>query len=81
MDDDDYKSFFDYISYTQNGKLPHLKNPLQIKEKTLLEIDNASKSTWKWINMLLPSILIILFGVFRFRAERKRAEYLEEIYG
>ncbi len=33
----------DYISYTQNGKLPFLKTPLQIKETTLLEIDNASK--------------------------------------
>ena len=32
-----------YISYTQNGKLPHLKVPSQIKKTTLLQIDNASK--------------------------------------
>ena len=43
---------FDYISYTQNGKLPHLKKPLQIKEKTLLEIDNASKRNLEIVKTL-----------------------------
>ena len=34
---------FDYISYTQNGKMPHLKEPTQFKNTNLLEIDNATK--------------------------------------
>ena len=53
----------------------------EITTRPLQEIDNASKSTWKWINMLLPSILIIAFGVFRFRNENKRSDFLEELYG
>ncbi len=32
-----------YILFTQNGKLPHLSPPKQIKDKSFLEIDNASK--------------------------------------
>ena len=41
-----------YISYTQNGKLPHLKVPLQIKEKMLLEVDNASKRNLEIVKTL-----------------------------
>ena len=53
----------------------------EITTRPLQELDNGSKSTWKWINMLLPSILIIAFGIFRFRNENKRSEFLEELYG
>ena len=53
----------------------------EITTRPLQELDNASKSTWKWVNMLLPSILIIGFGIIRFRKENNRSSYLEELYG
>ena len=53
----------------------------EITTRPLNELDNSTKTTWKWMNMLLPSILIIGFGVLRFRKESKRSKYLEELYG
>ncbi len=42
----------EYVSFTQNGKTPHLKQPYQIKEKNFLEIDNASKRNLEIIRTL-----------------------------
>ena len=43
-------------------------------------LDDEAKSLWKWINILLPSILVMGFGFYRLRNEKKRTTYLEEIY-
>ncbi|MAR29537.1 MAG: hypothetical protein CMG24_01170 [Candidatus Marinimicrobia bacterium] len=53
----------------------------EITTRPLKELDNNTKSKWKWMNMLLPSIFIISFGILRFRKENKRSDYLEELYG
>ena len=39
-----------HISFTQNGKTPHLKIPQKIRENNFLEIDNASKRNLEIIN-------------------------------
>ena len=41
-----------YISYTQNGKLPHLKSPHLINKEMFLDIDNASKRNLEIIRTL-----------------------------
>ena len=41
-----------YISYTQNGKLPHLKPPHLINKEMFLDIDNASKRNLEIIRTL-----------------------------
>ncbi len=38
------------------------------------------KKRWKFANMVLPSALIIGFGVFRLRREKNEAEVLKQIY-
>ena len=44
--------------------------------------ENSSLRTrWKWINLLLPSILIIGYGMFRKRMRNQRQKYLMESYG
>jgi gliding-associated putative ABC transporter substrate-binding component GldG len=49
--------------------------------RPLEELEDDVKSRWKWINILLPSILIIGFGFLRIRRENNKSKILEEIYG
>ena len=41
---------------------------------------NNIKKRWKYANIILPSLLIIGFGVFRVRKEKNEAEVLKQIY-
>ena len=41
---------------------------------------DKTKKRWKFANMVLPSALIIGFGVFRLRREKNEAEVLKQIY-
>jgi ABC-type uncharacterized transport system involved in gliding motility auxiliary subunit len=44
--------------------------------------ENSSLRTrWKWIDLLLPSLIIIGYGLLRKRSREKRSKYLMEIYG
>ncbi len=44
--------------------------------------ENSSLRTrWKWINMLLPSILIIAYGLIRRRNINKKSNFILEYYG
>ena len=52
----------------------------EITSRPLMELEDNQKSRLKWINMLLPSILIIGFGLMRLRNENSRAKMLKEIY-
>jgi hypothetical protein len=47
----------------------------------LQELEDDVKARWKWINILLPSLLVMAFGGLRMRREKNRAKVLEEIYG
>jgi gliding motility-associatede transport system auxiliary component len=48
--------------------------------KPLKEISSASRKLVKWGNILLPSLLLILIGIIRYRNEIKRRKYLGELY-
>ena len=52
----------------------------EITNRPLDEISDSSKKNWKYMNMLLPSILIISFGFWRFKKEKFKAEMLKQIY-
>ena len=41
---------------------------------------DKKKKRWKFANIVLPSTLIIGFGVFRYRREKNQAEVLKQIY-
>ncbi len=44
------------------------------------KMKNKIKKRWKFINLALPSFLIIGFGIFRFRKDKNQAEVLKQIY-
>ena len=52
----------------------------EITNRPLQDIKDEKKSRWKWINILLPSILIVGFGFIRMNRENNRAKVLEAIY-
>ncbi len=68
----------DYL--TGDSELISLRSR-EITSRPLGETEDDVRSRWKWMNMVLPSLLIIGFGFFRMKKERKRAKVLEEIYG
>jgi len=53
----------------------------EITSRPLEEISDESKKTWKWVNIVLPSFLIVGFGLIRMRAQKNRSSVLEELYG
>jgi len=48
--------------------------------KPLKEISNTSRKFVKWINILFPSILLILIGIIRYRNDIKRRKFIGELY-
>jgi len=52
----------------------------EITNRPLQDLNDEQKSRWKWINILLPSLLVIGFGFMRMKRENNRAKVLEEIY-
>jgi hypothetical protein len=46
----------------------------------LKEIKPGTKKFVRWLNILLPSILLILFGVLHYRKELKRRKHIGELY-
>ena len=53
----------------------------EITSRPLEEISDASKRTWKWINITVPTFLIVGFGLIRMRKQKNRSSVLEELYG
>jgi len=44
--------------------------------------ENSSLRTkWKWINILLPSLLITVYGLIRRKNINKKAQYIMDYYG
>ncbi|RMF10003.1 MAG: hypothetical protein D6762_02415, partial [Candidatus Neomarinimicrobiota bacterium] len=53
----------------------------EITTRPLEELSDEAKARIKWMNILLPPLLIIAFGFFRWKKEDKRSAKIEEIYG
>ena len=53
----------------------------EITSRPLEEVSDGAKRTWKWINIISPSLLIIGFGLIRIRSQKNRSNVLEELYG
>jgi len=52
----------------------------EITTRPLKDLEDGTKARWKWINILLPSILVIGLGAFRWKQNSNRTKMLEEIY-
>ena len=52
----------------------------EITSRPLEELEDSTRKKWKWANMLIPSLLVLTFGFFQMRKEKKHAEILRQIY-
>ncbi|HIC36567.1 MAG TPA: hypothetical protein EYO80_02690 [Candidatus Marinimicrobia bacterium] len=52
----------------------------EITSRPLEELEDATRKKWKWANMFIPSLLVLTFGFFQMRKERKHADILRQIY-
>ena len=50
-------------------------------DEALGQENSSLRTRWKWINMLLPSILIIAYGLIRRRNINKKSNFIMEYYG
>ena len=53
----------------------------EITSRPLEEVADDAKKRWKWLNIILPSFLIVGFGLIRMRQQKNRSSLLEEFYG
>ena len=53
----------------------------EITSRPLEDVSDEAKRTWKWINIFMPSFLIVGFGLIRMRSQKRRSSVLEELYG
>ncbi|MBN2280808.1 MAG: GldG family protein [Candidatus Marinimicrobia bacterium] len=52
-----------------------------VTSRPLDELSKSSRTFWKWLNILLPSVLVIFYGLFRMRQNKAKRKMMEEIYG
>ncbi|NOZ03263.1 MAG: GldG family protein [FCB group bacterium] len=52
----------------------------EITTRPLKEIDDSAKARWKWVNILLPALLVIGLGLIQWKREARRTKQLEELY-
>lgn len=52
-----------------------------VTSRPLDELSDGNRRFWKWLNVILPALLVILFGLMRWRRNREQRKFLEELYG
>lgn len=48
--------------------------------RPLQDVSETARKTLKWINIILPAVLIVLLGLYRWKRNRDRRKLLEELY-
>lgn len=67
----------DYLS--SNSILIGLRSR-EVTHRPLKEVSNATRKVVKWLNILLPSILLIIYGIFRYKSELRKRKHIGELY-
>ncbi|HMW32673.1 MAG TPA: Gldg family protein [bacterium] len=51
-----------------------------VSMRPLAEMTDSERRSWKWINILAPGALVILFGLYMWRRNRQQRKMLEDRY-
>ena len=52
----------------------------EVTTRPLKDLSDGARRIIKWLNTLGPSMLVIAMGLWRWRGNRKRRKYLEDVY-
>jgi len=67
----------DYLS--GNQELVSLRSR-ETEFRPLKELSNSMRKTVKWLNILLPALLLVLYGILRYRSVLAKREMVGKIY-
>lgn len=67
----------DYLA--SEGSLIEIRSR-QTEYKPLKEISSGMKKAVRWLNILFPSLLLIIIGIFRYRKELQQRKIIGELY-
>ena len=68
-----------YFSNNNEKELIALRSR-EITNRPLDEIEDGTRTRWKWANVLLPSLIIAGLGFYRSKNEKTKADILKQIY-
>ncbi len=52
-----------------------------VTARPLDQLSDGTRRFWKWLNILLPALLVVLLGLYRWKRNSDKRKLLEEIYG
>lgn len=68
------------MDYLSGNKLLISLRSREVQYRPLKDLSNGTRKIVKWINVLLSSILLILFGTLHYKSESKRRQRIGERY-
>ena len=79
---DNYTFIENSIDYLMGDEeLVALRSREVLDRPLISDLDDNSRSWWKWFNIIISPLLIMLVGFLRFRSQKKRSEQLKLHYG
>ena len=62
------------------------KELVEIRSRTVTarpldQLSDGARHFWKWLNIILPALLVIVFGLLRWRSNVNKRKLLEGLYG
>jgi len=52
-----------------------------VTARPLDQLSDGSRRFWKWLNIILPALLVVVFGLLRWRKNVSKRKLLEGLYG
>ena len=79
---DNYTFIENSIDYLMgDAELVSLRSREILDRPLISDLDDNSKKWWKWFNIILSPLLIMLMGFLRLRSRKKRSDQLKLHYG
>ena len=79
---DNYTFIENSIDYLMGDEeLVALRSREVLDRPLISDLDDNSRSWWKWFNIIISPLLIMLVGFLRFRSQKKRSDQLKLHYG
>ncbi|RKY52296.1 MAG: hypothetical protein DRP89_07910, partial [Candidatus Neomarinimicrobiota bacterium] len=52
-----------------------------VTARPLDQLSDGTRRFWKWLNILLPALLVVFLGLYRWKRNSDKRKILEEVYG